>query len=125
MAQQNTLVLSSVTDIVIRYSLGMLLIMVTCYDVMHWTALAGYLSQISLPGELLFTIIGAQIVGVIVMLTGIRTFLSAVLLAVNCAISAECFNSIFSWVLMAGFLVLAIHCYGRGSSQRYCDPLIK
>lgn len=116
---------TNVTDRVIRIALIAALLLLTFYDVIYRIALADYLAQIGLPREILFTIASAQIIGALLLFMGMRIFLTAVLLSINCIISAVCLSSVFSWVLMAGFLVLAMHTYNRGGEQRYCDPLIK
>lgn len=115
----------SVMDTVIRYSLGLMLLIVSYDDVMNFSVLEGYLSLASLPREILLSVTGAQIIGGVLLFKGIRTPLTAALLAINSAISAECFSSDFSWVMMAGFLALALHSRGKDNQQRRCGPAMK
>lgn len=115
---------ASVADSVIRYTLAVLLLCLSLYDLSHFSVLKGHLIQVALPPEILYTIIAAQIMGVVVLVKAIRIPLSAMLLAINSAICAECLNSNISWVLMAGFLVLALHSKSSDRPQGYCGPLM-
>ena len=113
---------SRVTDVVFRYCLCLLLLIISYYYVTHLSSFEMHLTLVSLPREMMLSIIGAQLVGAVLLLKGFRVCLTAALLAINSVISATYLSLEVSWVLVAGFMVLALRSYGKSDSQWHCGP---
>ena len=115
----------TLADIVVRYSLGMLLCIISYDDIVNFSELQGYMSLATLPREFLPLLIAVQVVGAVLLMMGRRIFITAIVLAVTHFINAVYFNSDFAWVLMTVFLVLALHNHGKSERCRFCGPAIK
>jgi hypothetical protein len=115
----------TLTDIFVRYSLAVLLFIISYDDILNFSELQDYISLVTLPRGFLPFLIAVQLVGAVLLILGCRVLITAIVLAVIHAINAVYFDSDFAWVLMVVFLVLALHSHGKSENCRFCGPLTK
>jgi uncharacterized membrane protein YphA (DoxX/SURF4 family) len=101
--------MNRISDWIVRVSLAFLLLGNSYDNVANYAELQAWMSFYHTADLLLPAVTLVQVPCAVALLLGWKTLYASLVLATVSALSALLFGSDFSWVLTAGFVILALH----------------